>query len=322
MINEIAENEVPVFLINGFLEAGKTSFISYTLNEDYFHIRGNSLLLVCEEGEVEYDPKLLAREKTHLVTVEDRELLTQDYLAGLLEKHRCERVIVEYNGMWGDPAGIPFPNGWVLYQQITVMDGSTLSAYLGNMKALMGPMLRNTELCIVNRCDQKTHDELLTFKRLLRPMMQQGSLLVMEDKYGEIELETLDEELPYDVKGDTVIIKPEHYGIWYLDARDYPKRYLGKTVDFTAQIMKNRRFAKNMFVPGRMSMTCCENDMAFLGYLAVYKGIDGFKEGAWVHLKAKFTVQNRPEYEGSGPVLEVTDMALTGAIKEPAGFNL
>ena len=27
---------IPVFLINGFLESGKTSFIQYTMNQDYF----------------------------------------------------------------------------------------------------------------------------------------------------------------------------------------------------------------------------------------------------------------------------------------------
>ena len=49
MIDEIRNDEIPVFLINGFLESGKTSFIAYTLNEDYFHIGGNTLLIVCEE---------------------------------------------------------------------------------------------------------------------------------------------------------------------------------------------------------------------------------------------------------------------------------
>ena len=67
-------------------------------------------------------------------------------------------------------------------------------------------------------------------------------------------------------------------------------------------------------------MTCCENDMAFLGYLAHYKDIDKYKNGEWVHLKAKFSVQDRPEYEGEGPVLEVISMVITGEIKEPAGF--
>ena len=46
MADTIRNDEIPVFLINGFLEAGKTSFIAYTLGEDYFHIDGNTLLIV------------------------------------------------------------------------------------------------------------------------------------------------------------------------------------------------------------------------------------------------------------------------------------
>ena len=51
----------PVFMINGFLESGKTEFINYTLGQPYFKTKGRTLLIVCEEGEVEYDPNLLVK---------------------------------------------------------------------------------------------------------------------------------------------------------------------------------------------------------------------------------------------------------------------
>ena len=43
----------PVYVINGFLESGKTEFIRYTLAQPYFRIKGKTLLIVCEEGEIE-----------------------------------------------------------------------------------------------------------------------------------------------------------------------------------------------------------------------------------------------------------------------------
>ena len=43
----------PVYMINGFLESGKTGFICYTLDQPYFRIKGRTLLIVCEEGEEE-----------------------------------------------------------------------------------------------------------------------------------------------------------------------------------------------------------------------------------------------------------------------------
>ena len=45
----------PVYMINGFLESGKTEFISFTLAQPYFQVRGKTLLLLCEEGENEYE---------------------------------------------------------------------------------------------------------------------------------------------------------------------------------------------------------------------------------------------------------------------------
>jgi len=60
--------------------------------------------------------------------------------------------------------------------------------------------------------------------------------------------------------------------------------------------------------------------MTFLGYLAYYKGIDAFRDGAWVRIKAQFEIRNRKEYDGEGPFLMVQSMSLTGPISEPAGF--
>ena len=51
------EEKMPLFLINGFLEAGKTQFIKFTLTQDYFQTEGKTLLIVCEEGEEEYGDK-------------------------------------------------------------------------------------------------------------------------------------------------------------------------------------------------------------------------------------------------------------------------
>ena len=58
------ETRVPVYLITGFLESGKTSFLSFTLQQDYFQIDGKTLLILCEEGEEEYDEEALKQSNT------------------------------------------------------------------------------------------------------------------------------------------------------------------------------------------------------------------------------------------------------------------
>ena len=47
--------DIPVYLFTGFLGAGKTSFIKETLEHHEFGDDGRTLLLVCENGEVQYE---------------------------------------------------------------------------------------------------------------------------------------------------------------------------------------------------------------------------------------------------------------------------
>ena len=54
----------PVYIINGFLDAGKTDFFRYTIAQPYFRTKGKTLLIVCEEGENDYDEKLLKSTNT------------------------------------------------------------------------------------------------------------------------------------------------------------------------------------------------------------------------------------------------------------------
>ena len=47
--------EIPVYLFTGFLESGKTLFIQDTLEDKRFNAGERTLLIQCEEGEVEFD---------------------------------------------------------------------------------------------------------------------------------------------------------------------------------------------------------------------------------------------------------------------------
>ena len=53
--------EVPVYLFCGFLDGGKTKFIQETLEDRRFNAGEKTLLLVCEEGEEEYETAFKAQ---------------------------------------------------------------------------------------------------------------------------------------------------------------------------------------------------------------------------------------------------------------------
>ena len=77
--NEIDEDVMPVFLINGFLEAGKTQFLEFTMDQEYFQTEGKTLLIVCEEGDTEYDEKKLKKHQNAVVYEHELSKLTPDY---------------------------------------------------------------------------------------------------------------------------------------------------------------------------------------------------------------------------------------------------
>ena len=80
-----------VYVINGFLESGKSEFISYTIAQPYFQSRETTLLIVCEEGEVGYDEKVLKRTRTVVEYIEDREDFTPANLMELEKKYQNMR---------------------------------------------------------------------------------------------------------------------------------------------------------------------------------------------------------------------------------------
>ncbi|MEF9955547.1 MAG: GTP-binding protein [Clostridium sp.] len=309
------EEKMPLFLINGFLEAGKTEFMKFTMQQEYFQTEGKTLLIVCEEGESEYEEELLKETHTAVVYVDDFEKMTPEYLEELEILYNPERVLMEWNGMWS-PEALQLPKDWELYQQITIVDGSTFDLYLNNMKSMVGLMVRNTEMLIMNRCDEI--EDLDTYRRTLKGMNPQVQI-VFEDSEGEIE-EIAEADLPYDVSADVIEISPEAYGIWYIDTLDKPERYKGKTVEFTAMVLKAPEFPKNYFVPGRMAMTCCEADMAFLGFMCKARNARLLESKQWVKVRAKIEYEYSPEYEGDGPMLYADCVEAAPEIKEIVQF--
>ena len=69
--------DIPVYLVAGFLDAGKTNFINGIL-EDGFARQDPTLLLCCEEGEEEYEKNAL--DNVTVITIEDEEDLKCSYL--------------------------------------------------------------------------------------------------------------------------------------------------------------------------------------------------------------------------------------------------
>lgn len=301
----------PVYIINGFLESGKTEFICYTLAQPYFQIKGKTLLIVCEEGENEYDEKLLAKSRTIMEVFEEEEEFNTSHLMELEKKCKPERIIIEYNGMWNFK-NMKLPWHWNVEQQITTIDASTFPMYFTNMKSLLAEMLRKSEMIIFNRCDNI--EDLSVYKRNVKAI-NPGADIIFEDSQGEVN-QIFEDDLPYNLNDPIIELDNEGYGIWYLDAMENLDRYVGKTIKFVGMVLKPDGFPKGYFIPGRMAMTCCAEDMAFLGYACEYDKAANLTEKQWVKVTAKVAKEYFADYRGEGPVLKAVSVEQTRPPKE------
>lgn len=308
----------PVFIINGFLESGKTEFINYTLAQPYFKTKGRTLLILCEEGEIEYDTDLLNKTRTDLVLIDEPEEFTTTKLSAYDKAYKPERIIIEWNGMW-DFRECKLPFGWSVEQQITTIDASTFSTYYSNMRSLLAEMIRKSEMIIFNRCDSEI-DNLPSFKRNIKAVNQVADV-IFEGSQGEITT-IFEDDLPFDLNAPVIELDNTGYGIWYIDSLDNVDRYVGKTIEYTGLVLIPPEFPKGYFIPGRMAMTCCAEDMAFIGFACKYDKAEELHDRMWVKVRAQVKKEYFQDYEGEGPVLYALSVTETSKPKdEVISFN-
>ena len=116
------EKIIPVYLFLGFLDSGKTRFMHENLCDREFMTGEKTLVVLCEEGEEELDTsKYTGGRNVTIVTVEDKDELTEDFLSKAAKKARAERVMIEYNGMWllSDLAQV-LPKNWQIFHRKSV----------------------------------------------------------------------------------------------------------------------------------------------------------------------------------------------------------
>lgn len=295
------EYQIPIFLINGQFDSGKTRFIQDTIAMGQFAEAKNKLLIVCEEGEEEYSEKLLKDNGVDMVVLEKEEL-TEEKLNELDKEYDPWIVIVEYNGMW-DPALIMAtakPRGWDIYQSITLVDAASFNLQWNNMRSIVAETVKYADMVIFNRC--KSGMDLGSYRRSMRAL-NNTLQIVFEDDKGE--MMSIAEQLPYDVNADVIEIDDADYGIWYMDVSERPDVYVGKKVRFKGQVLKNKYFKDKNFVPGRKVMTCCAEDTQFIGYISFYNDIASLENRQWITVTATVKVEFQMAYKKKGPVLYV-----------------
>ena len=78
--------EIPVYLVSGFMDSGKTTLIEDTLYNQGFAEEGRTLIICCEDGDVEYNQDALKKNFVSLAMIENEEDFTTETLKELQDK--------------------------------------------------------------------------------------------------------------------------------------------------------------------------------------------------------------------------------------------
>ncbi len=295
--------ETEVYLFTGLMDSGKTSVILESLRDPEAVGDYNILLIACEDGEVEYEDVDFGDRNVSVLMLESEDELNETFLANCDREMHPEVVFIEYNGMWkmDKLLQMDLPNGWQIVQQLAVVDGSQFENQLNNMRTLVMEQLFSADVVIFNRCDDDTPKG--KFRRTVKARNPKAQI-VYERKDGRIDDGELD-ELPYDMNADIIEITDMDYGIFYLDVQDDPKKYEGKKVRFLALVYRpESKFGNRpVFIGGRFAMTCCVEDIQYLGFKCKYKDAPEIGHKSWIWLTAEIKHEFAKEYRGKGPVL-------------------
>ena len=302
--------EIPIYLFTGFLESGKTKFIQDTLEDPRFASGEKTLIVVCEEGEEEYNPLKFSEKNAVLEYVDSEKILTPQKFAAWEMKYAPKRVIIEYNGMWQiDTLVKALPQNWLIYQEISFADSRTFESYNANMRSLVVDKLTACELVIFNRWNPTIPQEIL--HKIVRGISRSADI-IYEDEQGNVQYDKIEDPLPFDINAPIIEIADRDYAIWFRDFAEETEKYIGKTVKFKGIVGTQGGLPKDSFIIGRHVMTCCVDDIAFKGLVCTNAASHGLDNRQWITLTAKISFGKHKAYGGKeGPLLSMIK-------KEPA----
>lgn len=295
--------KTPVYIFTGFLEGGKTSIIQESLNDEKFNSGEKTLVIMCEEGEVELDSSQFWGKNVFIHNIEDKSELTRGNLEALIKNRKIDRVIIEYNGMWEmQTLYDSFPLNWAIYQNMMFADANTFINYNNNMRQLTVDKIRDAEMVVLNRTSDTIDKEQI--HKIIRGITRRAAI-VYDYPDGHVEYDELEDPLPFDINADVIEIADEDYAIWYRDISENMADYNGKTVKFKALVAEDERLGANSRVLGRPIMTCCVDDIQYGGLISVFTRNVALKNEDWVTVKGTVKIEKHRLYRSHGPVLYV-----------------
>jgi hypothetical protein len=294
-------SRLPVYLFTGFLEGGKTHIIQESMEDQKFNSGEKTLIIQCEEGVDELDPSRFYGQNVYLEQIEDEADFTKENLLAMAKKHRLDRVVIEYNGMWLlNTLYENLPDNWVIYQEMMFADANTFLSYNANMRQLMVDKLQGCEMIVLNRTPENIDKD--EIHKVIRGISRRTAI-TYDYPDGHVEYDEIEDPLPFDIDAPVVVIEDGDYALFYRDLSEEMEKYDGKTVRFKGIVARDG----GNILAGRHVMTCCADDISYHPLVCVFSQPSTLKTRDWVTLTGKIKLEKHKLYRGVGPVLYVTE---------------
>ena len=295
---------LPIYLFTGFLEGGKTHIIQESMEDQKFNSGEKTLILQCEEGVDELDPSRFYGQNVYLELIENESDITKENLTAIGKKHRIDRIIIEYNGMWKlSTLYDNLPDNWGIYQEMMFADAKTFLSYNANMRQLMVDKLLNCEMLVLNRTPESIDKE--EIHKVVRGISR-SCAITYDYPDGHVEYDDIEDPLPYDLDAPVVDITDNDYAIFYRDLSEDMNKYNGKTLRFKGIVARDASLGQKSLLAGRHVMTCCADDIAYHPLVCIFSEPNTAKTGDWMTLTGTVKIEKHKLYHGAGPVLYVT----------------
>lgn len=297
---------IPVYFFTGFLESGKTTFIQDTLEDKRFNSGERTLLLVCEEGEEEYEPLKFSGKNVFIHTIDSEDELDENRLQELVQSFKAERVLVEYNGMWLIQNFYDnMPEDWVPYQNMLFFDTNTFLNYNANMRSLVVDKLSDCDVCVFNRIEKGF--DTMELHKIVRASSRRTNILY-EYADGTLVPDEIEDPLPFDINAPVINIDDRDFALFYRDLTEEMKKYKGKTVRFKALAATDPKFPDKTCALGRHIMTCCADDIQYCGLVSKVKDVGMVQNASWYIVTAEVDIRFSRLYGKKGPVFNVKSL--------------
>ncbi len=265
-----------------------------------------TLLLVCEEGEEEYDPEVYDSLDVDIRYIEDEATLTKEYVDNLEEDTGADRILIEYNGMWNTSLPRRIWDPQQIYE-IMLVDTTTFEMYLNNLKALIADKIRTADMMLFKRCNEEP-EKLAMYRRSARALNNHADIVFRNDD-GEIELDQA-VLLPFDPDSDPLNIEDDTFAAFFIDTMENPDRYVGKTVNYTGMVFTTKSEKGHSFLLGRIAMTCCAEDLTLFGFICDYDGdIGEIRKDDWLNITCVMEKEYSEKYGIWHPICKVTELS-------------